>query len=135
MLHHDVHGFVRSSPLYNKNKVPSDNIIDLKIADKLYEINIDDRRLNECNLFVSPTILFFKNIKSKYTEKTEFIPFSYNSNNQKIFELQDFDNYFNRERKILMSGTANVYSHRQIIVFLKQNIEPSYLQDRVINLD
>ena len=84
---------------------------------------------------MSPTVLFFKNFNSKYQEKTEFIPFSYNTNNKKIFELQNFDNYFNREKKILMSGAICVYSHRKIITFLKENKEQSYLQDNVINLE
>lgn len=135
ILHHDFHGFVRSSPLYNNKEIPSDNIYRILNDGKINNMNINDRRLNECNLIISPTVVFFKNIKSKYGEKTEFIPFSYNPNNKKIFELQDFNNYFNRERKIIMSGALLVYLHRKIITFLKKNIEQSFLIDRVVNLD
>ena len=103
-----------------------------------------DVHLDDLDLIITSSNKYFTNIKSKYQEKTEFIPFSYNPHYTKIFELQDFDNYFNREKKILMSGALAVYTHRKIIVFLKQNIAdgrhiyPSSakdLQDMVVNLD
>ena len=135
ILHHDLHGFIKTSPLYINNQSASANILRILDEGKIYDINIYDRRLNECNIIMSPTVLFFKNIKSKYVEKTEFLPFPYNMNNKKIFELQDFDNYFNRERKILMSGSTSIYPHRRNIAFLKENIQESYLQQNVINLN
>jgi hypothetical protein len=114
---------------------------ELKYMKNYNVLNIEHHKLNNnknldnIDLTITSSKKYFTNIKSKYMEKTEFIPFSYNPNNKKIFELQDFDNYFNRERKILMSGATTVYSHRKIIIFLKENIEESYLQDRVVNLD
>jgi hypothetical protein len=113
----------------------------LKNVDKYNILNIKHHKLDNSNiienidLIITSSQKYFDNIKSKYMEKTEFIPFSYNSNNKKIFELQDFNNYFNRKRKILMSGSTSVYSHRKIITFLKQKGGQSYLQDRVINID
>lgn len=92
---------------------------------KFYRLNVEYHELERpclanLDLLISPTVQYIENIKSKYAEKAEFIPFSYNSNNKQIFELQDFDNYFNRERKILMSGATSVYSHRKIITCLKK---------------
>ena len=76
-----------------KNKVDNYNIL-----------NVEHHNVDDCKLFEEPDLIitssnkYFKNINSKYQEKTEFIPFSYNQNNKKIFELQKFDSYFNREK-------------------------------------
>lgn len=91
--------------------------------------------LNRIDLILTSSAKYFYNINSEYTNKCEFIPFSYNANNLKIFEFQDFDNYFNRERKILMSGSFGVYTHRKVITCIKKNREQVYLQNNVINLE
>ncbi len=106
--------------LSSENKVSITDIELLKLPIEIHSKNINNMWFDYNILLISPTVQYIKNIKSKYTEKTEFIPFSYNPNNKKIFELQDFNNYFNRERKILMSGATADYSHRKIITFLKK---------------
>jgi hypothetical protein len=121
--------------LYNENKESISIFELLKLPIETHANNINNMWFDYNILLISPTVQYIENIKSKYAEKTEFIPFSYNPNNAKIFELQDFDNYFNRERKILMSGSCPAYTHRKLITFIKQNKEELYLLDNVINLN
>lgn len=98
--------------------------------------NYSNNKFDRCDLICSPTVWFFNNINSKYLNKTEFIPFSYNSNNNKIFELQQFDEYFNREKKIISTGAIDAYKHRKLINYIKNDdkIFP-YLQENIINLN
>ena len=130
---YDFHAYTRlNAEGYTTNGKTTDiDIFNIDNADKY----INNLWFDYVTLLISPTFKYIENIKSKYIEKTEFIPFSYNVNNLKIFELQDFDNYFNRERKILMSGSISVYKHRNIITCIKQNREQVYLQNNVINLE
>lgn len=137
---YDYHAFYinyykQNLNLCSENKVSITNDELLKLPIEIHSKNINNMWFDYNILLISPTVKYIENIKSKYTEKTEFLPFSYNPHYTEIFELQDFDNYFNREPKILMSGAAAVYTHRKIIIFLKENREESYLQDRVVNLD
>jgi len=137
---YDFHAFYinyykQKHNLYNEKIEKITNHKLLKLPIEIQAKNINNMWFDYNILLISPTVKYIENIKSKYAEKTEFIPFSYNTNNKKIFELQDFDNYFSRERKILMSGSCSVYKHRKLITFIKQNKEQVYLQANVINLN
>lgn len=70
--------------LFSKNKNNA-------VIDKEHIFN--DARLDEVNLIVSPSVLYFKNINSNYFNKCKFIPFSYNEQNNKIFSIQSFESF------------------------------------------
>ena len=60
--------------------------------------------LDEVDLIVSPSVLYFKNINSIYINKSHFISFSYNDKNNKLFDIQNFNSFFNRKILIVLQG-------------------------------
>lgn len=96
-----------------------------------------DKRLDEVNLIVSPSILYFKNINSNYFNKCKFISFSYNQENNKILSLQNFESFFNRKKLIVLQG-ANTYTYkfRNSLFFIKKKLNESikFIND-FINFD
>jgi hypothetical protein len=109
---YDPHGFYL---VKNKNNT---------VFDK--EHIFTDKRLDEVNLIVSPSILYFKNINSIYFNKSHFISFSYNQENNKILNLQKFESFFNRKKLIVLQG-ANVssYKYRNVLFLLKNKLNES----------
>jgi len=85
-----------------------------------------DKRLDEVNLIVSPSILYFKNINSNYFNKCKFISFSYNEENNKLFSIQKFESFFNRKMLILLQGANdNNYKYRNSLFFIKNKLNES----------
>jgi len=95
-----------------------------KIFDK--EHIFTDKRLDEVNLIVSPSILYFKNINSNYFNKCRFISFSYNEENNLLFSIQNFESFFNRKMLILLQGANdNNYKYRHSLFFIKNKLNES----------
>lgn len=96
-----------------------------------------DKRLDEVNLIVSPSILYFKNINSNYFNKCMFVSFSYNEENNKILSFQNFESFFNRKKLIVLQG-ANTYTYkfRNSLFFIKKKLNESikFIND-FINFD
>lgn len=96
-----------------------------------------DKRLDEVNLIISSSIVYFNNINSSYFNKCHFIPFSYNEENNKIFNLQKFESFFNRKKLIVLQGSnSNVYKYRNALFFIKKKLNESinFIND-FINFD
>lgn len=109
---YDPHGFYLV-------KNPNNNIFDK-------EHIFTDKRLDEVNLIVSPSILYFKNINSNYFNKCKFISFSYNEENNKLFSIQKFESFFNRKMLILLQGANdNNYKYRHSLFFIKNKLNES----------
>jgi hypothetical protein len=120
---YDPHGFYL---VKNKNNT---------IFDKEHIFN--DARLDEVNLIISPSILYFKNINSNYFNKCKFISFSYNQENNKIFSIQNFESFFNRKKLILLQGASgNDYKFRKLLSIIKNKLNESinFIND-FINFD
>lgn len=112
LLIYDPHGFYL---VKNKNNA---------VIDKEHIFN--DARLDEVNLIVSPSVLYFKNINSNYFNKCKFIPFSYNEQNNKIFSIQSFESFFNRKKLIVLQGAnSNNYKYRNSLFIIKNKLNKS----------
>ena len=82
--------------------------------------------LDEVDLIVSPSVLYFKNINSIYINKSHFISFSYNDKNNKLFDIQNFNSFFNRKKLIVLQGCSNtLYKYRNILFRIKNNLNKS----------
>ena len=109
---YDPHGFYL---VKNKNNT---------VFDK--EHIFTDKRLDEVNLIVSPSILYFKNINSTYFNKCQFISFSYNQKNNKISSLQKFESFFNRKKLIVLQGAdVSSYNFRYSLFIIKNKLNES----------
>jgi len=109
---YDPHGFYL---VKNKNNT---------VFDK--EHIFTDKRLDEVNLIVSPSILYFKNINSTYFNKSHFISFSYNQENNKILNLQKFESFFNRKKLIVLQGAdVSSYKYRNALFIIKNKLDES----------
>lgn len=116
---YDPHGFYL---IQNRKNTDTDKV--RTIFDKEHIFN--DARLNEINLIVSPSILYFKNINSNYFNKCHFISFSYNEENNKIFSIQKFDSFFNRKMLIVLQGSlSGVYKYRHALHIIKKKLNES----------
>lgn len=96
-----------------------------------------DKRLDEVNLIVSPSILYFKNINSNYFNKCKFVSFSYNEENNKLFSIQKFESFFNRKMLIVLQGAnQNCYKYRNALYIIKNKLNESvnFIND-FINFD
>ena len=96
-----------------------------------------DKRLDEINLIISPSILYFNNINSNYFNKCKFVSFSYNEENNKLFSIQKFESFFNRKMLILLQGANdNNYKYRNSLFFIKNKLNKrvNFIND-FINFD
>jgi hypothetical protein len=116
---YDPHGFYL---IQNRKNTDTDKI--RTIFDKEHIFN--DARLDEVNLIVSPSVLYFKNINSNYFNKCKFVSFSYNEENNKLFSIQNFESFFNRKMLIVLQGAnQNCYKYRNSLFFIKNKLNES----------
>jgi hypothetical protein len=99
------------------------------------QIELKDKRLDMADLIISPSIDYFKNIDSLYKDKTYFIPFSFNSENEKIFKIQNFNNFNERINKIILSGSLDFYKIRKIIFHIVDGGNIEFLKNNVVNFE
>jgi hypothetical protein len=116
---YDPHGFYIVQNRYNKDTDKVRTVLDK-------EHIFTDKRLDEVNLIVSPSVLYFKNINSNYFNKCRFISFSYNEENNKIFSIQNFESFFNRKKLIVLQGANDInYKYRNSLFIIKNKLNES----------
>jgi hypothetical protein len=130
-----IHYYKHRNGLYMEGapSVSGSTIVSLPI--ETHREHVNNMWFNYTALLLSPTVEYLSNICSDYARKAEFIPFSYDPNHTKVFELQDFGNYAERENRILMSGATGSYRLRNVIHRIKSGTEDNYLRENVENLD